>query len=152
MILIDSNSLLVLILGLMDPTLINKHSKTSIYEEEDFHNLISTIKNLESIVVLPNIWTEVDNLLNKFTGNHKDLYVKRLIETIKTTSEKYLESRIIENKDSFYNLGLADTLILECAKDCEMLITSDSALSDYARAYGINVYDMKELKNERLRL
>ncbi len=151
MILIDSNSLLVLILGLMNPSLINKHSKTSIYEEEDFHNLVFTIKNLESIVVLPNIWTEVDNLLNKFTGSQKELYVKRIIETIKKTSEKYLESKIIENNLSFYDLGLADTLILECARDCEMLITSDSALSDYARAYGINVYDMKELKNERLK-
>lgn len=151
MILIDSNSLLVLILGLMNPTLINKHSKTSIYEEEDFHNLIATIKNLESIVVLPNIWTEVDNLLNKFTGNQKELYVKRIIETIKITSEKYLESKMVENNYSFYDLGLADTLILECAKDCEMLITSDSQLSDYARAFGINVYDMKELKNERLK-
>lgn len=150
MILIDSNSLLVLILGLMNPSLINKHSKTSIYEEEDFHNLISVIKNLESIVVLPNIWTEVDNLLNKFTGNQKELYIKRIIETIKITSEKYFESKMVENNYAFYNLGLADTLILECAKDCEMLITSDSELSDYARAYGINVYDMKELKNEKL--
>ncbi|MEP0214037.1 MAG: hypothetical protein ABJD66_12520 [Cellulophaga sp.] len=151
MILIDSNSLLVLILGLMDPALINTHSKTSIYEEEDFHNLISTIKNIESIVVLPNIWTEVDNLLNKFTGSQKDLYVKRIIETIKITSEEYLESKMVENNLLFYDLGLADTLILEYAKDCEMLITSDSALSDYAKAFGINVCDMKELKNERLR-
>ncbi|AZQ44185.1 PIN domain-containing protein [Nonlabens ponticola] len=151
MILIDSNSLLVLILGLMNPALINKHSKTSIYEEEDFHNLVSAIKKIESIVVLPNIWTEVDNLLNKFTGSQKELYVKRIIETIKITSEKYLESKMVENNYSFYDLGLADTLILECAKDCEMLITSDSALSDYARALGVNVYDMKELKNERLK-
>ncbi|WP_100613401.1 PIN domain-containing protein [Confluentibacter citreus] len=151
MILIDSNSLLVLILGLMNPTLINKHSKTSIYEEEDFHYLVSTIKSIESIVVLPNIWTEVDNLLNKFTGSQKELYVQRIIETIKKTSEKYFESKIVENSDSFYDLGLTDTLILECAKNCEMLITSDSALSDYARAYGINVYDMKELKNIRLK-
>lgn len=151
MILIDSNSLLVLILGLMNPTLINKHSKTSIYEEEDFHNLVSTIKSIESIVVLPNIWTEVDNLLNKFTGSQKELYVQRIIETIKKTSEKYFESKIVENSHSFYDLGLTDTLILECAKNCEMLITSDSALSDYARAYGINVYDMKELKNIRLK-
>lgn len=151
MVLIDSNSLLVLILGLMNPDLINTHSKTSIYEEEDFYNLLSAIKSIESIVVLPNIWTEVDNLLNKFSGNYKDLYVQKVIETMKCTSEKYLESHSIENNYAFYDLGLSDTLILECAKDCEMLITSDSMLSDYARASGITVYDMKALKNERLK-
>lgn len=151
MILIDSNSLIVLILGLMNPSLINSHSKTSIYEEEDFYNLLAAIKSIESIVVLPNIWTEVDNLLNKFNGGYKDLYVAKMINTIKITSEKYLESHLVENNNAFYDLGLSDTLILEFAKECEMLITSDSALSDYARAFGINVYDMKELKNERLK-
>ncbi len=151
MILIDSNSLIVIILGLMNPSLINSHSKTSIYDDEDFQNLMSTIKSIESIVVLPNIWTEVDNLLNKFSGSNKDLYIDKIINTIKSTSEKYLESILVEKKPSFYDLGLADTLILEYAKECDMLITSDSALSDYARAYGINVYDMKELKNEKLK-
>lgn len=135
----------------MNPSMINSHSKTSIYGEEDFYNLLGAIKNIESVVVLPNIWTEVDNLLNKFTGERKNLYVKKLISTIKATSEEYLESRIIENRYEFYDLGLADTLILEHAKNCEMLITSDSALSDYARAYGIKVYDMKELKNASLK-
>lgn len=151
MILIDSNSLIVLILGLMNPKLVNTHSKTSIYEEEDFYNLLSAIENIESIVVLPNIWTEVDNLLNKFTGNYKDLYVQKVIDTMKNTSEKYLKSHSVENNFAFYDLGLSDTLILECAKNCKMLITSDSMLSDYARANGINVYDMKELKNEKLK-
>lgn len=41
MILIDSNSLVVLILGLIDPELINTHKKTSIYDEEDFYKLLS---------------------------------------------------------------------------------------------------------------
>ena len=151
MILIDSNSLIVLLLGLMNPSLINSHSKTSIYEEEDFHNLLFAIERIESLVVLPNIWTEVDNLLNRFSGSNKALYVEKIINTMKVTSEKYLESHIVENNYAFYDLGLTDTLILECAKNCEMLITSDSALSDYARADGIKVYDMKELKNERFK-
>ena len=151
MILIDSNSLIVLLLGLMNPSLINSHSKTSIYEEEDFYNLLGAIKNIETLVVLPNIWTEVDNLLNRFSGSNKDLYVSKIIDTIKSTSEKYLKSRLVENRNSFYDLGLTDTLILEHAQCCEMLITSDSALADYAKAYGIKVYDMKELKNESLK-
>jgi len=149
--LIDSNSLLVLILGLMNPSLINKHKKTSIYSEEDFEYLIEVIGNINSLVVLPNIWTEVDNLLNNFNGNHKDLYVEIIIQTIKNTTEKYLESSLIEVNYAFYDLGLTDTLILEHAKNCELLITSDSTLSDYARSQGVKVFDLKELINYKLK-
>lgn len=149
--LIDSNSLLILILGLMNPSLINKHKKTSIYSEEDFEYLIEVIGNIDSLVVLPNILTEVDNLLNKFKGNYKDLYVEKIIQTIKNTTEQYLESSLIEENYAFYDLGLTDTLILEHAKNCELLITSDSTLSDYARSQGVEVFDLKELINNKLK-
>lgn len=151
MIIIDSNSLLVFLLGLINPSLINKHSRTSIYDEQDFYILIDVIKDIKSLVVLPNIWTEVDNLLNKFTGNYKSQYIQKITKTIKETSEKYIESQTIENNYAFYDLGLTDTLILEFAKDCELLITSDSQLSDYAIANGVIVFDLKKYKNERLK-
>ncbi|MFP4370298.1 MAG: PIN domain-containing protein [Candidatus Kapaibacterium sp.] len=152
--LIDTNSLIVLIIGLMNPEKIKGHKRTSIYDENDFHDLVQIIENYESIVTLPNIWTEVDNLLNdKFKGEDKNLYVRQLIYLMKSTTEKYFESRRIEDMEIptvFYDLGLTDALILECAKQCDLLITSDSRLSDYARAYGIKVYDMKDLKSQKL--
>ncbi|HBL75208.1 MAG: hypothetical protein A2W90_06025 [Bacteroidetes bacterium GWF2_42_66] len=151
MIVIDSNSLIVLLLGLINPSLINKHSKTSIYDEQDFYTLMEVIKDIKTLVVLPNIWTEVDNLLNKFTGAYKTQYVQQIIQTIKESSEKYIESHTVENNYAFYDLGLTDTLILEIAKECEMLITSDSQLSDYARANGVTVFDLKEFKNKSLK-
>ncbi|MGM0581733.1 MAG: hypothetical protein ACQETL_13690 [Bacteroidota bacterium] len=149
--LIDSNALLVLILGLMNPSLINKHKKTSIYSSEDYENLLGVIGSIESLVVLPNIWTEVDNLLNKFNRNQKELYVEKIIQTIKNTTEQYLQSNLIEENHAFYDLGLTDTLILEHAKNCELIITSDSTLSDYARSQGVEVFDLKELANYKLK-
>lgn len=148
MIIIDSNSLIVLLLGLIEPSLINSHPRTSIYDEQDYYILISIIKDTSKLVVLPNIWTEVDNLLKTFRGSTKDLYVQVIIRTIKETSEKYIESHIVEKNCAFYDLGLTDTLILEYSKNCEMLITSDSKLSDYAIANGVNVFDLKKNKNE----
>lgn len=149
--LIDSNSLIVLILGLMNPKLINEHSKTSIYDEHDYQNLIDIIGDIESLVVLPNIWTEVDNILNKFSGGYRDLYIQTILNTIKRTSEIYLESQRVIDSYCFIDIGLTDTLILEYAKNCEMLITSDSSLSDYAKANGIQVFDMIEFKNITLK-
>ncbi len=154
MILIDANSLIVLLIGLMNPSLIKKHKRTSIYTKEDFHTLLEIIGNFENLVVLPNIWTEVDNLLNDFNRSHKYLYLKQITEIIKRTSEEYLKSEIAtENHSHFHTLGLTDSLILELAKNkkCKFLITSDSELSDHALANGIIVYDMIKEKNKNLK-
>jgi hypothetical protein len=150
MILIDANSLVILLLGLIDPRLIGKDSRSSIYAEEDFNDLLNVVGTLERLVVLPNIWTEVDNLLNGLSGSYKYVYVKKITDTIKATSEKYLSSLVGTESPAFYDLGLTDSLILEYSKECELLVTSDSRLSDYALAYGIRVYDMVKAKNEKI--
>jgi rRNA-processing protein FCF1 len=150
MILIDTNALIVLLLGLMDKRLINKHKRTSIYEEQDFDDLISVIGSLDKLVVLPNVWTETDNLLNDFGGELKYQYMVQTIEAMKSTSEKYIESIKGFESDSFFDLGLTDSLLLSCAKECEFLITSDSGLSDYAKANGVLVYDIVKNRNDRL--
>ena len=57
-----------------------------------------------------------------------------ITNTINSTTEKFLESKNAVKSISFYDLGLTDSLLLEYSKDCELLITSDSNLSDYAIA------------------
>jgi hypothetical protein len=93
----------------------------------------------------------VDNLLNTFGGNYKYSYIQKIREVIKITSENYIESKKGCEFESFLNMGLTDSLVLEQAKSCKLLITSDSQLSDYALAYGIKVYDLVKVKNEKLR-
>ena len=148
MIVIDSNALVVLILGLMDENLIEKHKRTSVYTKNDFLKLCHVIQSFENLVVLPNIWTEVDNLLNNFSGGYKRDYVLKIKELVSLTSEKYLKTNVATKTFIFENIGLTDALILELAKDCELLITSDSQLSDFAIANGIIVYDMKKERNK----
>lgn len=151
MILVDSNALVVLLIGIIDPKLFKTHNATSIYDEEDFNDLLNVIEDLKKIVVLPNIWTEVDNLLNSFGGNYRYQYIQKITEMIKITSEQYIDSKTGSECESFFNLGLTDSLVLEKAKSCKLLITSDSKLSDYALAYGIKVYDLVKVKNEKLK-
>jgi predicted nucleic acid-binding protein len=150
MIIIDSNALVVLLIGFIDPNLIKSHNRTSIYDEEDYYELLQVIGDINNILVLPNIWTEVDNLLNNFSGNYKYPYINKITDTIKLTTEKYLKSAIACENHAFFELGLTDSLILEIAKECQLLITSDSRLSDYAIANGIRVYDLVKAKNNKI--
>lgn len=150
MILIDTNALVVLLVGLVDVRLIAKHKRTSIYEEQDFHDLTGRVAALDNLVVLPNVWTEADNLLNDFRGNHKYQYLQEIAGLVKLSTEKYIESKAVVDSPEFFDLGLTDSLLLTYAVECDLLITSDSALSDYAIANGIEVYDMVKSRNQRL--
>ena len=150
MILIDTNALIILIIGQIDSKLINSHRRTSIYEEQDYFDLVAIIKDYKNLVVLPNIWTEVDNLLNNFGGDLKYKYILAITETIKSSSEKYINSLVGIDSVSFFDLGLTDSLLLSLAPECDFLITSDSSLSDYAVAINIKVYDIVKNRNIRL--
>lgn len=151
MFLIDTNALIVLLLGIIDEKLILTHKRTSIYEVKDYENLSRFIGEFSNLVVLPNVWTEVDNLLNNFTGNHRYKYLITIKSTIENTSEKYFESKKIIKSYTFDLVGLTDSILLEVARDCECLITTDSALSDLAIANDILVYDLVLERNERIK-
>jgi rRNA-processing protein FCF1 len=151
MIIIDTNSLVILVLGLMNPNIINQHPRTSIYDKSDFYFLIEKIGDLDNLVILPNIWTELDNLLNKFSGNLKDQYVNKLKQISKLSTEEYISSEKGMDFYSFHDLGLTDSLILNYATSskCEYVITSDSKLSYHLLAHGVNVIDLVKIRNSK---
>lgn len=150
MILIDANALAILLVGLVDTNLIGRHNRTSLYLEQDYYDLLEIIESFDNLIVLPNVWTEVDNILNDFSGNHKYEYILQITSTIKSTSEKYITSLKATECDCFFDLGLTDSLLLEYSKECKLLVTGDSKLSDYANGYGVLVYDMVKIRNERI--
>lgn len=150
--LIDTNALVLLIVGIIDPRQIKTHKRLSIYEEEDFYKLWLVLDGLDQLVVLPNVWTEVDNLLNTFSRNLKGQYIFAVTETIKETTEKYIKTIKATEQYTFFDLGITDSLLLHYAKKCDLLITSDSKLSDYALSRGIKVYDLVIERNKRFNL
>ncbi len=150
MIFVDTNALILLIVGLIDKSLISSHKRTSIFESIDFDNLAFLIGDLDKVVTTPNILTEVDNLLNNFQKGHRWAYYQVLRELIAKSTEKFLESKIIMESNAFFELGLTDSGVLEISKECDFLITGDSRLSDYAKAFGIKVVDLVKIRNERL--
>jgi hypothetical protein len=150
MIFVDTNALILILVGLMDKSLVSTHKRTSIYASIDFENLVFLIGDLEKVVTTPNVLTEVDNLLNNFQKGHRWAYYQVLRELISKSIEKFLESKKIIEVNPFFELGLTDTGILEISKNCDFLITGDSKLADYANALGIKVVDLVKIRNERL--
>ncbi len=150
MIIIDTNALILLIVGLMDPEKIPKHKCLSIYEKQDFIDLVDIIGDFNRLIMLPNVWTEVDNLLNGFTGEDKYLYIQVFKNIFKRSTEYYIATISGAEHYSFIDIGLTDSLLLQISSNNDFLVTSDSRLADFAKAHGIQVYDIVESRNLRL--
>lgn len=147
-ILIDSNALTLFVLGTVNQHYIGRHRRLSIYDEDDFGLLSLYISNCKEVVITPNIWTEVDNLCHdQIHGEDKTTYIS-LMQKIHTDwipgfVEEFVRTMDAVRMTEYSYIGLSDTVILKLSKDCDLLITADSQLSDLARAQGIQVLDLK---------
>jgi hypothetical protein len=94
--------------------------------------------------------TEVDNILNRITGEDKYKYLTLVKAIYKQTMEKYIKTEAVSQNWFFDTLGITDSAILMMAKESELLISGDSSLCDYAKSLNIKTFDFKEYINNRL--
>lgn len=156
MIIIDTNTLLLLVLGSVNVNLIESSERLSIFDKNDFISLRRFLSQKdEKIYTLPNIWTEVNNLtLKKIKGKNLYEYWVVVEKLMNFSIEVYEEtSETLQPYERFIKLGVTDQAILNLAMKNKnaLLISMDSLLSDMARSLSINVFDMKQIKNEQLK-
>lgn len=146
MIVIDANSLIVLIVGIINDAKHLNHRRTSDFEIIDFKLLLNKIGNPKNLVVISNVWTEVDNLLNQ--SFHKDdlRYYRAIKYLISLSNEIYTKTSEIINEKSFEKIGVTDSLLLKAAIKTKELITFDENLENIALHFGVSVYNIKKEK------
>jgi predicted nucleic acid-binding protein len=149
-VIIDTNIFILFLVGQINENKIKNYTRNSLYTKEDYYFLLNILSNYDRIITSPNILTEVDNILNRITGEDKYKYLV-LVKTIyKQTVEKYIKTDIISQNWFFDSLGITDSAILMMAKESELLISGDSSLCDYAKSLNIKTFDFKEYINSRL--
>lgn len=81
----------------------------SIYSTEVFEDLLTIVnRDFSKIVTIPNVWREVDNLLNKFTGENKSKYCSIIKNLEEESNERYFKSSEGINNIFFRQIGLTD--------------------------------------------
>jgi predicted nucleic acid-binding protein len=149
-VIIDTNIFILFLAGQINENRIKNYTRNSLYTKEDYYLLLNILSNYDRIITSPNILTEVDNILNRITGEDKYKYLI-LIKTIyKQTIEKYIKTEVVIQNWFFNTLGITDSAILMMAKESELLISGDSSLCDYAKSLNIKTFDFKEYINSRL--
>lgn len=129
---IDTNLLVLFVVGSVDRQAVTGHRRTQKFTEEDYDLLVDMIEQMGNCVfVTPNTLTETSNLLKKRRDARFHDYLQDLIEQ---SNEVVVPSLKASRNSSFARLGLTDAALLEAVSAKRPLLTVDLDLFDAALA------------------
>ena len=147
-VVIDTNLLLVFLVGCVDPELITKFNRTnSRYCKDDFKILDDFIAKFKKFATTPNILTEVSNLGGQLKDNAKYRFFAFLAQFIQKVTEKYIPSSEISKDDLFIKFGITDRGIFELDKSEHLILTDDYKLASFCGKLGFDSINFNHLRN-----
>lgn len=123
---IDTNLLVLLVVGETDEALISKHRRTKAYRVQDYELLVKLINETHhQVFVTPNTLTEASNLLAQHGEPERSRIFGVLQALIERTEEEVVESKVAARNSNFRRLGLTDAALLEVVSASNPLVTAD---------------------------
>ena len=119
---IDTNLLVLLIVGSVDRKQVGRHRRARQFAPEDYDRLSLTIGVLERVLVTPNTLTEASNLLESRSDRR---FLDRLRLVVEGSDEIVVASVEAVRNHMFPRLGLTDAVLLEAVSEERPLITVD---------------------------
>lgn len=130
---IDTNLLVLLVVGSVDREQVGKHRRARAFTPDDYDLLLQVIGALERVFVTPNTLTEASNLLESRSDCR---FLKRLRLVVEGSEEVVVASVNAVRHTEFSRLGLADIVLLKSVSARRPLITTDIDLYCAALAKG----------------
>ncbi len=149
--IIDTNLLVLLIVGKTSDRFVGIHKRTSSYTVDDFVLLELILSDAVKIVVTPNVLSETSNLLRQFADPGRSLIVDYFKFFVENACEVYVESASIINNKSFDRLGLTDASILSIQEKDFILLTDDLDLYLASDALGRTVINFSHAREQMIR-
>lgn len=149
-VLIDTNLLLVLLVGNIDLRLIGKTARTEKYSCADYERIQDVLVWFNRLIILPQVLTEAGNLLKRncptaSTLLDLQLELRRFVHAEATRESRALSKRIT-NHPAFPDLGYADAAILNAANGKHLVFTDDGPLQGMAWYHGVDVLPFEWLR------
>jgi hypothetical protein len=127
-ILLDTNVLLLFIVGATERGMIRRHKRTGAFIEEDYDLLCRVLEGFPEVRVTPNILTEVSNLAAQTPDPGRTAVLRTLAAIIGRVTENGVSSATAASRPAFVRFGLADTATMEVAGTVDCILTDDLAL------------------------
>ncbi len=135
-VLLDSNLLLLLLVGSVDPVYLSKTRTLQAFAPEDFDLLADILQSFRTLVITPHILTEVSNLLGKERDDICRSGREAMAELVTKSREESAPSIKLVAENSFLRLGLADAAIAVAMTLPAFVLTTDGPLYRHLSSSG----------------
>lgn len=149
-LLIDTNLLVLFVVGTADKGYIAKHKKLTAFTVEDYEMLVRMVSGASEVLVTPNTLTETSNLAAYINEPARSKVLAVLRTVIAGSQERYVPSSTAAQRSEFIRLGLADAALLEVAAKNITLLTTDLDLYCAALAKGALALNFHHLRDRYL--
>ena len=148
-IVIDTNILLMYVIGVVDPARIEtfKRTRSASFRKDDVEILNEYLRSFVTLATTPNILTEVSNLLGGLGRDELPSYRGALRQlVVRVLDERYLPSDGLTRDRYFLRLGLTDTAIVHAARQGFRVLTDDAGLANALYEEGWDVINFNHLR------
>ena len=144
--LLDTNTLLLFLIGGANDRYIGTHRRLRAFSTDDFFNLVAILGDAPVFVTLPQILTEVSNLIGIKDGADPRI-VNACVTFILASEELNVDSSFVVRDPSFVRFGLTDAAIITLRQANVHVLTVDYALFGKLSALGFEVTNLRHLEN-----
>jgi hypothetical protein len=137
-VLVDTNLIILLLVGRAQKHRIEHHKKTSAYRRRDYELLEQLLIPFETVVTTPHILTEISNQLPELATDLKSW--------VSQARELFTQSETLVEDVCFLPFGLADAAISAGAAQNLLVLTSDAALCDALQRRGRDAINFNHLR------
>ena len=144
-ILVDTNLMLLLVVGRLARDRIQSFKRTSMYTVRDFDLLSSLLLKFEAHFSTPNLATEIDNLSRQLPSREHAAIANVLRETFGGQREIYVPTRQASAFRHFAAFGLSDSISVAASAEL-LFLTDDLPLYGLASSLGIAAINFNHLR------
>lgn len=148
--MVDTNLLVLYVVGTASREYIHRHKKLTSYIPEDYDALLRVIEKACAVVVTPNTLTETSNLVCYIAEPARSSILAVLKKVIATSNEVYVTSKLASEHEEFFRLGLTDAAAIESLTGESTLLTADLDLHVAALTAGRLSINFNQVRDQYL--
>lgn len=141
-LLIDSNLLVLLLIGRAGTNRIQTSKRTSAYTIKDYELLEELVCQFRQLQAIPQVLTETDDLVKNDVPGFRD----RFRDFVGAANERLVEGRAIVSAQDFSWMGFADIAVALSASGEILVLTDDLGLYDALRRRGVDAINFNHIR------
>jgi len=150
-VVVDTNILVLLLVGAVDRSAIGRFKRTSSFSANDLDLAQKFLRRFARIATTPGILAECSNLVGQLIAPLYDRVFEAFSRLVLVLEEQFLSAREIALIPEFARFGYADAGICALPSSEFVLLTDDFRLSEYLRASDRWVVNFNHLRTPGLR-